>query len=179
MSLAWTIYSLAKNQEVQNKLYEEIKEINEKKLSISDSIKEGKYLDCVIKESLRLNLGTNFSRLIEEDCVISGLKIPAGTELFLEIFNVHLDKENWINAKCFQPERFMEVLNEENVFKFIPFSAGPRNCIGKKFAMTELKIAVYYLILNFDIKIVKEITDELKIHIYIGKKTEFSFTRRS
>ena len=52
----------------------------------------------------------------------------------------------------FKPERFLETLDSaSSPYTFIPFSAGPRNCIGQKFAMMELKTTIYHILLDYHV----------------------------
>lgn len=57
------------------------------------------------------------------------------------------------NPDDFQPERFLEthVSETKNSFAYIPFSAGPRNCIGQKFAMLELKSILSKVLRHFEV----------------------------
>ena len=62
-------------------------------------------------------------------------------------------EQNWENPLAFIPERFegFENRRKEKAFTFIPFSAGPRNCVGQRFAMMELKIALFQIVKRFEI----------------------------
>ena len=80
---------------------------------------------------------------------------------------IHSDPENYKDPTVFKPERFLLKTNspDETVrhpFAFIPFSAGPRNCIGQKFAMMEMKIILSLLLFNFKMVPLME-TKKLKI----------------
>ncbi|KAK0073593.1 hypothetical protein PV326_013264 [Microctonus aethiopoides] len=76
--------------------------------------------------------------------------IPAYVIVSLHIFDLHRDAEFWPDPLRYDPDRFLpERIQGRHPFSYIPFSAGPRNCIGQKFAMMELKAMVGHLIHNF------------------------------
>ena len=67
---------------------------------------------------------------------------------------LHLNEDNWPNATCFIPERFSEedkALQKRHPFAYIPFSGGPRNCIGFRFALQEAIIILTMLMQHFDV----------------------------
>lgn len=97
-----------------------------------------KYLECCLKESLRLYPSVpNIKRHISEDIVLGGYKIPAGSVISLHIYSLHRNEDVFPEPLAFKPERFeREQTCGRHPFAFVPFSGGPRNCIGK----------VYYII---------------------------------
>lgn len=84
--------------------------------------------------------------------------IPAGSNVIVPIYSMNHNPKNFTDPEAFIPERFINERSSEtqNAFSYIPFSAGPRNCIGQKFAMYEMKSIVSKLLRNFELKITKE-----------------------
>lgn len=91
-----------------------------------------KYLECCIKESLRLYPAVpNFKRIITEDFELGGYKIPANTTISMHIYALHRNEEFFPDPLTYRPERFMpEESGGRHPFAYVPFSAGARNCIG-------------------------------------------------
>lgn len=116
-----------------------------------DKIKSLKFLECCVKEGLRLCPSVPFiGRRLHEDMDINGKSVPKGTILFVYIYMLHRDPDVFPQPETFDPDRFMpENALGRHPFAFVPFSAGPRNCIGQRFAMSELKIVLAYLLRYF------------------------------
>ncbi|XP_019565200.3 cytochrome P450 9e2-like [Aedes albopictus] len=158
-TLTFLIHDLVTNQEVQQRLYEEIVATNESlqgtQLSY-DTLQKMKYLDMVVTESLRIRPAAAFlDRLCIHDYELDdeqGLKftINKGTAVWIPTQGLHMDPQYYPNPEKFDPERFNDE-NKANVnpMTYLPFGIGPRNCIGSRFALMEIKAIVYYLLLHF------------------------------
>ncbi|XP_066925624.1 cytochrome P450 4V2-like [Clytia hemisphaerica] len=150
MTLAWCLYSLGRNQAKQEKLHVMIAPLGNE--ASSEEFKNVKYLDWVIKETLRLHPTIpRFSRMIEDGTEIAGRVFPACT-LIVDNQPINHDPEIWSDPHAFIPERFErfdETRGKESSFHFTPFSAGPRNCIGQKFATLELRSVLVHLVRKF------------------------------
>ena len=157
-ALAWCLYLLGRNPECQQRLWEELNQYKTKHqdtdmmFSIQD-LKELKYTDAVLKESMRIHPPVPvIARTLSENVDYEGGVIPSGIVIF-DIVSMNRNPGVWEEPMSFKPERFLERLDSNNArssFSYIPFSAGPRNCIGQRFAMAELKVALYHLVLKFN-----------------------------
>ncbi|KAJ8943365.1 hypothetical protein NQ318_002598 [Aromia moschata] len=108
-----------------------------------------KYLHLVIKETLRLYPSVPmYGRQLTEDLEWEGVLYPKGITMFLFSFDIHRNPKYFPEPEKFIPERFENYTGTEP-FSYIPFSAGPRNCIGQKFAMLELKSTISKVIRHF------------------------------
>ncbi|KAJ7371317.1 Thromboxane-A synthase [Desmophyllum pertusum] len=110
------------------------------------------YLDCVVKESQRLNpVGAGPNRECSKDYDLNDeIHIPAGTEIVIPIYALHHDPDAWEDPEKFDPERFRGPAKDaRHAYQFLPFSAGPRNCIGMRFALMEIKIALVRILMKY------------------------------
>lgn len=84
--------------------------------------------------------------------------IPSGSNIIVPIYSMGHKEEAFEDAEAFRPERFLgeRSMEKQSPFAYIPFSAGPRNCIGQKFAFYEIKSIVSKILRNFEIVITKE-----------------------
>lgn len=76
--------------------------------------------------------------------------IPAGTELLLGIIGAQNTEANFPEPWLFKPERHASG-ERAATFAFLPFSAGPRNCIGQKFAMLEMKMMLAKIVRAYEL----------------------------
>ncbi|CAF0819677.1 unnamed protein product [Didymodactylos carnosus] len=134
-ALSFALFLIALHPDVQQKLYNEIDQIfsdDVERACTMDDLKQMDYLECVIKESLRLLPSVpGILREAQEDFIYNGHKILAGTRCVISILAIHLDPKYYPEPNKFDPERFRpENTAQRSPYAFIPFSAGSRNCIG-------------------------------------------------
>ncbi|XP_060525303.1 cytochrome P450 4C1-like [Cylas formicarius] len=157
MSLIFTLLLLANHKDIQDRIYEEIVEsLNnnlDKEPSYND-LQDMKYTERCIKESLRLYPSVPFiGRVLEEDVFTSRGKIAKGTTVFIHVYDLHRTSSLWSDPEKFNPDRFLaENSSNRHPFAYIPFSAGPRNCIGQRFAILEIKSALCALLKKFKLE---------------------------
>jgi len=166
-SIAWAVYCIGRDKRVQGKIFEEINSISEEGFCM-ESLTQLKYTECVIKESLRLHPPVPvILRTMDTDVEIYNLKIPANTDTAFHLLVMQRDESIWKDAAQFKPERFVDdSFSKRNPFTYLPFSAGPRNCIGQRYAMMELKIVLFHLLKTFRLEATQE-ESELKQHIAV------------
>ena len=153
-TLSFILYHLALNPDVQDKLRTEINEAvesNAKRKSLYELAQNMEYLGCVIKESRRLcPAAPQVNRECCENYDLNGIHIPAGTEIMIPIYVLHHDPDARQNLEKFDPERFRSPAKDAcHAFQFMPFGAGPRNCIGMRFALMEVKIALVRILMKY------------------------------
>ena len=170
-TLAFTLYYLVVNPEMQEKLRTQIREAletNAKKGCLYDIVKNIDYLDCVIKESQRLcPPAVHVNRECHEDFDLSGIHIPAGSEVVIPIYALHHDSDAWEDPEKFDPERFRGSRKDTNhPFQFLPFGGGPRNCIGMRFALLEIKIALVKILSKY--KFVRSAKTQVPLMLHAG-----------
>jgi len=158
---SFTIYELAKNQEVQDKLREHIQEVlanHNGKLSY-EALKDMTYLEQCINEGMRMYPPVPMlNRMTVDNYKIeSNSTIPKDTFCAIPVYSVHHDPENYPEPEIYDPDRFsQEEVAKRHPFAFLPFGEGPRNCIGERFGMMQAKIGMAYLIGNYRFKLNKD-----------------------
>ena len=140
-SISWVFYQLAQRPEVQDRVQAEVDEVLGGRAPGFDDIARLTYTRMVIDETLRLySPAWQTMRSAVEDDVIGGYRIPGGTNVYLNFFAFHRNPDIWPEADTFDPERFRPGQNSIPPAVYQPFGSGPRHCIGKHFALTELVV---------------------------------------
>ncbi|XP_076027757.1 thromboxane-A synthase [Genypterus blacodes] len=174
-TLGFTCYLLALHPECQRKVQEEVDEFFSRHESPDyNNVHELKYLDMVISEALRLYPpGFRFARDIEQECVVNGQVLPKGATLEIPAGFLHYDPEHWPEPEKFIPERFTpEAKASRHPFVYLPFGAGPRNCVGMRLAQLEIKMALGRMFRGFSLVACSEtkVPLELKSSSTLGPK---------
>jgi len=184
-SLAFTLWLLATHPQIQDKCQEELDQIfdeDQDRSITSQDLASMKYLDSCIKESLRLYQSVPIiSRQLGEDIEIGGHIIPAYTNIILVKFLLHRDPEIFPNPDKFDPERFnIKNVQARSAYSYVPFSAGPRNCIGQKFAMMEEKVVLSSILRKYRLRS-SMIQPEVSIKVILRPKNglRISLTKRT
>nr|XP_015295652.1 PREDICTED: cytochrome P450, family 4, subfamily F, polypeptide 12 isoform X1 [Macaca fascicularis] len=153
--LSWILYNLARHPEYQEHCRQEVQELlkdrDPKEIEWED-LAQLPFLTMCLKESLRLHPPAPFiSRHCTQDIVLpDGRVIPKGIICVINITGVHHNPTVWPDPEVYDPYRFdPENSKERSPLAFIPFSAGPRNCIGQAFAMAEMKTVLALMLLHF------------------------------
>ncbi|GLJ46259.1 hypothetical protein SUGI_0974780 [Cryptomeria japonica] len=144
--ICWALLLLALNPHWQDKARQEAKDICGTQDPTTDSVKDLKVIGMILKETLRLYspapgiIKQTFTDLkLGED----GLVIPKGVSVIVDILTVHRDPKLWgADANEFNPSRFAEGISKagNHPSAFIPFSSGPRSCIGQNFVVLQAKV---------------------------------------
>ncbi|XP_020291918.1 cytochrome P450 4C1-like isoform X2 [Pseudomyrmex gracilis] len=174
--ICFALMLLAKHKNIQDRVRLEVNtmiEENGNKFTIS-SLQKLSYLDNVIKEVLRLYPSVLLiSRVTTEDVKLQSYTIPSGTNIFININATHKDPNFWPNPEVFDPDRFLpKECQSRHPYSYLPFSAGPRNCIGQRYANLQLKVVIALLVQNFYLEPV-----DLSENIEIMMKISISPTR--
>lgn len=156
-AMSFCLYTFSMYPEVQQKCVEELRDIfgeDRARMATSEDMAQMKYLEMVIKETLRMYPSVPMlARTVTQEVEYGGVKFPPGLTLSCFVYALHHDADVYPDPEKFDPERFTpENLAGKSAYSFVPFSAGPRNCIGQKFAMLEMKSVLSKILRNFLIK---------------------------
>ncbi|CAH9134210.1 unnamed protein product [Cuscuta epithymum] len=155
--LTWTIMLLATNPSWQEKVRSEVRHVckTDKHPPSADHLSKLTVLNMVINESLRLYPpATILPRMAFEDFKLGDLHIPKGLSIWVPVLAIHHSEEIWgKDVNEFNPERFATKSFSGPGRSFMPFAAGPRNCVGQSFALMEAKIILAMLISKFSFDI--------------------------
>ncbi|CAI9152241.1 unnamed protein product [Rangifer tarandus platyrhynchus] len=151
--ISWILYAVGSHPEHQQRCREEIQSLLADGASITwDHLDQMPYTTMCIKEALRLYppvpaIGRELSKPITFP---DGRSLPAGISVSLSFYGLHHNPKVWPNPEVFDPTQFVPGSTRHS-HAFLPFSGGSRNCIGKQFAMNELKVAVTLALLHFEL----------------------------
>ncbi|XP_063092485.1 cytochrome P450 4B1 isoform X2 [Cavia porcellus] len=152
--ISWFLYCMALYPEHQQRCREEAREILGDQDSFKwDDLGKMTYLTMCIKECFRLYppVPQVYRQLSKPVDFVDGRSLPAGSLISLHIYALHRNSAVWPDPEVFDPLRFSpENASGRHPFAFMPFSAGPRNCIGQQFAMNEMKVVTALCLLRFE-----------------------------
>ncbi|KAG8489396.1 hypothetical protein CXB51_017843 [Gossypium anomalum] len=183
--LTWAVFLLAQNPSKIRKAQAEVDSVLGQERPTFESIKKLEYIRLIVVESLRLypQPPLLIRRALEEVVLPGGYKgdkdgytIPAGTDIFISVYNLHRSPYFWDQPHDFVPERFQVQKESEGIegwagfdpsrspgalypneiisdFAFLPFGGGPRKCVGDQFALMESTVALAMLFQKFDVEL--------------------------
>ncbi|KAI4476495.1 hypothetical protein M0804_013526 [Polistes exclamans] len=187
-TLTFLFLMLASFPDIQQQAYEELYDIygssdaNDVPITLED-INKMKYLERVIKETLRLFPSIPFigRTLCSDTKVDENLVIPKNCSVFFSMFTLHRKEKYWSEPLRFNPDRFLP--GNYNQKCFLPFSSGKRGCIGNKFAMIEMKVIAATVLRKFAVQIddavsVESVNLKFSIHLEPAEPIFLRFNKR-
>ncbi|XP_035712143.1 cytochrome P450 4c3 [Folsomia candida] len=156
-AMNYTLFLLAVNSSAQEKVQIELDSIFEddinRDVTLGD-LSDMKYLEMCIKEALRIYppvpiIGRNAQEDIPLD---NGQIVPKGSQVFIIIREILRDPLHFPHPEVFNPDRFLpDECTARHPYAYIPFSAGPRNCLGMKYAMIQMKACLAHILRRFHV----------------------------
>jgi len=195
-TLMWIFYDLSQHPLVLESVLKEIDDVFANKESDKDGavnervsyedINKFSYLLQVIKESMRLHPPVPImGRTTVDQCQIGEYIIPAGSHLPVCILALHSHPDFWERPDEYIPERFSAARLREkplHPFQFLPFSAGPRNCIGQRFAQMEVIVVLALILRQYRVSMSVEDLASVRFEETITYQTKnlfCTFTKRA
>jgi cytochrome P450 len=158
-ALASSFYLLDKAPQVEAKLVEELDKVLEGRPPNIADLKKMPYLENVVKEVLRLcPPGGLLGRRVIQAFDLGGYHFEPGAEIWLSPYSVHRDQAYYTQPEEFIPERWAGGELERNLPKgaYIPFSAGPHQCLGNHFALAEIKLLLASIVQSYKLRTVPQ-----------------------
>ncbi|XP_063428230.1 cytochrome P450 10-like [Mytilus trossulus] len=152
----WVLYNLAKNPEVQEKLYRETKNVLQDNEPITpEKLSQLSYVKAVVKETFRLYPITfATSRHIEDKLEVGGYMLPAGTHVQANLYGMFHDPVLYPDPESFKPERWLQGEMDRTLKSLsnLVWGHGARMCIGRRFAEQEIHIMLTKIVQNFKLE---------------------------
>ncbi|KAK5641939.1 hypothetical protein RI129_010486 [Pyrocoelia pectoralis] len=184
--MTFTLLLLASYGDIQQNVFNELQDVfgdSDRQPEYQD-LQNLSYLDKVIRESLRLypSVPAISRRITEEITTRSGYVIPKDTNINIRIFDIHHDPKLYPDPYKFDPERFsIDNCKNRHPFAYLPFSAGPRSCMGRKFAMLMGKCILSSILRKYQVEALQPLeTVRLMNHALLTTKEpiRLKFVRR-
>ncbi|MCL7030018.1 hypothetical protein MKW94_021021 [Papaver nudicaule] len=183
VALAWFFWLLSKNPQVESRILHEIDEVlSHRKLKYEDmdviftidELNQMEYLQAALSESLRLypSVPLDLKEVREDDIFPDGTMVKKGARVLYSIYSMGRIDEIWgKDCREYKPERWIKdgKFVSENQFKYAVFNAGPRLCVGKKFAYLQMKMVAASVLLRYSVDVVKgqDVAPKLTTTLYM------------
>lgn len=154
-TLQWAMAELMQNPSVMARAQAEVRGAFMGQMKVTEEgLGDLTYLQCIIKETLRLHTPGPLllPRECQEQCTILGYDVPKGSVVLINAWAISRDPQYWDEPESFVPDRFMDSAMDYkgSNFEFTPFGGGRRICPGMLFGITNIKLALASLLFYFD-----------------------------
>ena len=168
-------YLLSQNPEAEMRLSAELSDLTSSKFPDMEALPNFAYTRLVIDEALRLYPpGWLMTRRAIEDDYLGEYYVPAGTEVYISPYVIQRHPDLWVEPDSFHPERFKSTdVRERRSATMLPFSAGPRNCIGEVFARTEMQVHLMTIASRIRLGHVKRAPLEFEAGVNLRSRHDF------
>lgn len=177
-TLNWTWYSLSQHHEVQTRVLREVDQASYTTAPGFEHVEQLPYIRQVVEEVLRIYPPVwLFTRKAIAEDEVNGINIAAGTDIFISPYFMHRHPVYWPEPETFDPSRFGEIaMKAQHKTAYIPFSAGPRRCIGDFFAMVESQLHFGLMLRHLTMEYVPDHPIELAPEVNL--RTRYPITMR-
>ncbi len=173
ITLNWTWYFISQHPEVEKKLLIEVDaNVTKNIVPKFEELDKLPYIKQIVDEALRYYPPVwMFTRKAIADDYLGDYFVPAGTDIFIAPYFLHRHPDYWSDPETFDPERFTETaIKNQDKNAYIPFSAGPRRCIGDFFATIEMQIHIGLMARSFHLEYIPDAPLELEPDVNLRTK---------
>lgn len=143
IAMTHTLYQLGTHDAVRERFHEELDAVLGGDPPTLDDLPELSVTENVIRESVRLYPPVfNVARVAGRDTTIDGYHVPEGTPIWVSVLSVHRSEEYWDDPLEWRPSRWADRDPDAAGYEYLPFGAGPRICIGRRFSFLEAQIVL-------------------------------------
>ncbi len=155
-ALDWTFHLLGQHPDVEANLLHELQQVLRGAPATAADLARLPFLKQVVQESMRLYPPVwGLSRRAEQDAEFGGYRIPKDAYVVVLPYTLHRHPDWWEAPERFDPARFSPARSEgRHSYAYIPFSAGPRACIGIGMSMLEVQLVLAQLLPQFEVRTV-------------------------
>eukprot|EP00127_Corallochytrium_limacisporum_P002106 Clim_evm3s107 gene=Clim_evmTU3s107 len=187
-SIGWCFYELGRNPDIQQRLQAELDEVlGDKEQPDIEDLKDLVYLNCVVRETLRLHPSVlSIGRILGKDLHLPGGRVvPKGATFRLMLRDMCRHEDDFVEPLKFAPERWLPdppkkyLAKRPHPMAACFFSAGARNCIGQRFAVLEEKVMIATVMKAFNLKTVGEAEQRAELIVRPGNGINVRLTART
>jgi len=174
-TLNWAWYLLSQHPLVEDKLSRETASVPVGGVPSLDDLSRFTYTRQVLEETLRLYpAGWLMTRRALRDDWLGDYFVPAGTEIYVPPYFIQRHPALWQNPDQFDPDRFdLAETQKRHPLALLPFSAGPRNCIGELLARVEMHIHFMMIAKRLRLRYEDKTPPEMDAGVNLRSKHDF------
>jgi cytochrome P450 len=174
-TLIWTLFLLAQHPRIALELLEELDTVLHGSAPSIETLDQLNVLEAVIKESMRILPPVPYTiRAAGVRTELGGIQLQKGDRVILSHYVTHHMRELFDNPENFSPQRWFEI--HPSQYEYLPFSAGPRFCVGYYFAMMTLKITLAMILQRFRLTVVPNARIDRRVQIVMRPKLGMPMT---
>ncbi len=167
--LTWAMLLLAQHPHAMSELHDELSGALGDAPPTADQLEHLPYLDAVVKESMRVLPPVPFLvRKVMEPTNLGGFELRKNDRVAVSPYITHHSPEIYSQPRRFLPERWFQI--KPDPYEYLPFGAGPRACIGKTFAMREIKVALAMIVKRFRFSVPADTRIDRRVQIMMSPK---------
>ena len=174
LNFVW--YLLSQHPDAEERLFQELSSLRGRERRYLDDLSRFSYTRQVIDEALRLYPpGWLMTRRALKDDWLDGYFVPAGTEIYISPYLIQRNPALWDDPDRFNPDRFApDQSRGRHDLAMLPFSAGPRNCIGEHLARIEMQIHLMTIARQLRLRYIGGSPPELEAGVNLRARHDFT-----